>query len=92
MKALNLTLIIAGALLLAGCVTGPHMRPGFGDSLQADIAKQVIDPTAGQRVTAKAGTLDGQKAEAAMDRYRKDKGKVETGRIVTDVGSSSSGG
>lgn len=92
MKMLNLTMLIAGALVIAGCATGPHLREGFGNSLRTDIAKQVIDPMAGQKVTAKAGTLDGQKTEAALDRYRKDKGEVETGRIVTDVGSSGTSG
>ncbi len=92
MKTLNLIILLAGALVITGCATGPHLRDGFGNTLQTDIAKQVIDPMAGQSVSAKAGTLDGQKAAAALDRYRKDSGKTDTGRIVTDVGSGTSGG
>jgi len=77
---------VAAVLLLNGCTTTPEppMREDFGDAVRTNIAAQVIDPTAGQEEMP-VGTLDGQKVEAGVQRYREARPEAETRRLLGDL-------
>lgn len=68
------TMMLGAALLalsgtLAGCATGDtHSERGFGDSVRATAASQVINPAAARNTNPVAG-LDGRAARAAQMRY-----------------------
>lgn len=84
---------VACVAVLGGCSLSREatMDPGFGNTVQSIKAMQVIDPQAGQEEPAVA-TVDGQKTEQALERYRKEKGKAPTQRLIIDVGSGGTAG
>ncbi|HKJ76106.1 MAG TPA: hypothetical protein VKA64_02795 [Gammaproteobacteria bacterium] len=86
LKSLMPLTLIAGILLASGCVTSSKqtMKEDFGDAVRNNTAAQVIDPMAGQEEMP-AHTLDGQKGELALDRYRTEEAEAETDRLVEDV-------
>jgi type IV pilus biogenesis protein CpaD/CtpE len=86
MKLLKLLLVLSAVLLLVACNLGHRstMRPDFGNAVKTNMAVQTINPEAGQ-VEQEASALDGQKAEKALERYRKDKGKAPAEKLVTDI-------
>lgn len=77
---------LMGVLLASGCVTTSKqsMSPDFGNAVRNNTAVQTIDPMAGQEEMP-ANTLDGQKGELALERYRTEEAEAETDRIVQDV-------
>ena len=82
-----ITLTAFAALLLAGgCVTTSKqtMTPNFGESVRNNIAVQTTDPMAGEEEMP-ANTLDGQKAERGLERYRSEEAEAETDRLVEDI-------
>ena len=86
---------LAAAMSLAGCQTmsepaNPTLAPDFGDAVKTNTALQVVNPEAGM-AEQPAPPLEGQKAEKAMDKYRKEEGKAPSQRLIIDVGSSSGG-
>lgn len=86
---------VAAALLLAGCVShAPYVDEHFGEAVNTAKAQQTINPDASQNTDPVAG-VDGQAADATVDRYRK---SYETPPPPVNVftigigGSSGSGG
>ena len=77
---------LAAILLASGCVTTSKqsLKPDFGEAVRTNTAVQTLDPMAGQEEMP-ANSLDGQKGELALDRYRTEEAEAETGRIVQDV-------
>lgn len=66
-----MTATLAAALLLAGCVTrAPVVDQHFGEAVNTAKAQQTINPDASLDRDPVAG-LDGQAANAAIDRYHK---------------------
>ena len=62
---------VAAALLLAGCVTrAPVVDQHFGEAVNTAKAQQTINPDASLDQDPVAG-LDGQAANAVIDRYHK---------------------
>ena len=55
-----------------------------GAALRENVAQQTLDPTAGQRPTAATPT-DATKVVKAIDRYRKDDGKVADDTLIKNV-------
>ena len=86
LKRSTFTTVFAVALLASGCVTTSKqsLRPDFGEAVRNNIAAQTIDPMAGKEETP-ANTLDGQKGELALERYRTEEAEAETERLVQDV-------
>ncbi|MDT8403039.1 hypothetical protein [Sulfuriflexus sp.] len=78
------------SVYLTGCsqVHQPTLSEDFGNAVRTNIAQQVIDPKAGQEDLPPA-TLGGQKVENSLEQYRKDDGKVDNERLITDMTSSS---
>jgi hypothetical protein len=57
--------------LLAGCVAQtPHLDEKFGEAVNTAKAQQIINPDAAQNTDPVAG-VDGQAANATIDRYHK---------------------
>ncbi|OQX32076.1 MAG: hypothetical protein B0D96_12375 [Candidatus Sedimenticola endophacoides] len=79
-------LIALCALLLGACETQPRMqlKEDFGNSVQANVAMQVINPDAGT-AQPEAATLEGDKARQAMERYHDDKGEADTEKLLQAV-------
>ena len=66
LAALSLSTVLA-----AGCAENRYREePGFGDSVRAATARQIINPDA-SRNAARPDELDGAAAKATMDRYQK---------------------
>jgi len=60
-----------GTVVLAGCATNtPYIDQHFGEAVNAAKAQQTINPDASQNTDPVAG-VDGQAANAAIDRYHK---------------------
>jgi hypothetical protein len=57
-------------LLLQGCSATPRFEDHFGASLRANLAAQVIDPTAAANANPVSG-VDGPAALAARERYQR---------------------
>lgn len=89
MDARNKTLVpLLCAAALAGCAMQgftPEESALAGASVRENVARQVIDPTAGQQATT-TPPADARKTTAALDRYRKDDGKVKDDTLIKDVG------
>jgi type IV pilus biogenesis protein CpaD/CtpE len=60
------------------------LRADFGESVRANTAMQTINPTAGQEDVPVA-TRDGERTESIIKAYRKDTGKADASRLVTDL-------
>lgn len=78
-------IVLAGsaALLLSACGNNPVMSKDFGVSTRNNIANQILDPKASERDVLPP-TLDGVKAEKAIDRYRKDRPDDSRAKLVED--------
>ena len=75
------------SVFLTGCSQSHQMKMGedFGNAVRTNTALQVINPEAGQEDMPPMA-LDGQKAEQALEQYRRATGEAETERLVEDVG------
>lgn len=79
---------VAGLVLCLGACT--PMDAGFGDSVRTNLATQTIDPE--PVYNGAEASFSGQKAAAAVERYRTDKVKPPKGiRTTTGVTGGSSG-
>ncbi len=82
MKPTCLTLLVLASSLLAACALTPGgERPEFGESVRHMIATQTHTPG------DEALPLQGDKAAAAMEAYRRDTGDRQqfgTGKLVFD--------
>ena len=82
-------LLVAGAaMLMAACGYTPSMSKDFGVSVGINTASQTMDPNASSRDMIPP-TLDGIKAEKAMDRYRKDRPDESRAKLVQSSSNSS---
>lgn len=77
-------LVTGAALLLAACGTAQTLSADHGVSNQRNIAMQVIDARAGERDLLPQ-TLDGMKAEKAVERYRKDRPDESRAKLVDNL-------
>ena len=62
---------LLASIAMAGCATKtPYLDDHFGEAVNAAKAQQTINPDASQNTDSVAG-VDGQAANAAVDRYHK---------------------
>lgn len=77
---------------LAGCATNtPVLDKHFGEAVNAAKAQQTINPDASQNTDPVAG-VDGQAANAAVDRYHRSFVQPPATTNVFNIGIGSSGG
>lgn len=85
---------VAGAALVAvslvGCGGGP-LRADFGRVTEVNRAAQIVNPEAGKPADSSApaviNTVDGQKVEKAMERYRADRPDASRGKLLSELGN-----
>ena len=83
---------LTGALLLAGCVSrAPVVDQHFGEAVSTAKAQQTINPDASRDRDPVAG-LDGQAANAVVDRYHKSYETPPQPVNVFNIGVGSGGG
>lgn len=70
--------------LFSGCSHAPLSKT-FNEANANNIAVQTVNPDAGKG-EGEAVTLDGQKSERLLQRYRTDTGKAPTQTLITNVG------
>lgn len=87
MSNVKVLLVAGAAMLMTACGATPSMSKDLGVSVGINTASQVIDPKASARDLVPP-TLDGIKAEKAMDRYRKDRPDESRSKLVENLGSS----
>jgi hypothetical protein len=94
----RLTLLVAGSVLLAGCLNEPIAQrdPGLGEAVKFNAAAQTINPDpVYPEGSAKPGD-SGEHGAKAVERYRKGQVKpveaMQTTSGATGSNSSSSGG
>ena len=76
-------------MLLYGCSTTPRFNAQFGTSVRANVAAQVLDPTASANTNPAAG-MEGKAAVIAQERYEnsfKEPEKPIRALVVNGVGS-----
>lgn len=83
---LFLIALVAATVVVAGC-SREHLRGDFGNSNKVNVASQVVNPTAGDQPPA-ANTVDGQKVEKALGRYRNDKPTDSRGKLLSELGNN----
>lgn len=81
MHTIKVLTATSAVLLLAACGTTRTLSRDFGVSVQQNTAVQTLDVNAVNR-EAPPPTLDGVKAEAAVDRYRKDRPDESRAKLV----------
>jgi type IV pilus biogenesis protein CpaD/CtpE len=87
---LVLSMLIAAGLV--GCVNpAPVLDDNFGKAVNAAKAQQIINPDASLNTDPVAG-VDGQAADAAMNRYHKSFVQPAVTPNVFNIGVSSGGG
>lgn len=87
MSKIKVFLVAGTAMLMAACGSTPSMSKDLGVSVGINTASQTIDPKASSRDMIPP-TLDGIKAEKAMERYRKDRPEESRAKLVESLGSS----
>lgn len=78
---------VLATLALTGCTP---VDAGFGSSVRTNIVVQTVEPEA--NYAEPLASADGQKAGAAIERYRTDKVTQPKGIRTTNVGQSGAGG
>jgi len=76
-------------MLLYGCSTTPRFNAQFGTSVRANVAAQILDPTASANTNPAAG-MEGKAAVIAQERYEnsfKEPEKPIRALVVNGVGS-----
>lgn len=76
--------------LFAGCASSatPKIDASFGDAVNAAKAQQTMNPEASQNMEAVTG-IDGEAANAAIDRYHKSFDKPPTTGNIFNIGVGS---
>ncbi len=91
------TLVLASlfaSICLAGCASNtPQLDAHFGEAVNAAKAQQTINPDASLNTKPAAG-VDGQAANAAVDRYHKsfEQPPASTNVYNIGIGNTGSGG
>jgi hypothetical protein len=78
---------VLATLAFAGCTS---VDAGFGSSVRTNIVVQTVEPEV--NYAGPLASTDGQKAGAAVDRYRTDKVTQPRGIRTTNIGQSGAGG
>lgn len=98
MQSTSIKLLLAGLLAsvaLAGCATTktPYLDQKFGEAVNTAKAQQTINPDASLNTDPVAG-LDGQAADAVIDRYHKsyERPPAPTNVFTIGVGTGTGGG
>ncbi|MFA7351296.1 MAG: hypothetical protein WC009_11080 [Methylotenera sp.] len=95
MHTSTLKLILASlftSAMLVGCATNtPMLDEHFGEAVNAAKAQQIINPDASLNTDPMTG-VDGQAANAAVDRYHKSFVQPPATANVFNIGIGSSGG
>ena len=83
MQNRSIYVVVASLLIsmLPGCSHAPLSKT-FNEANANNIAVQTVNPNAGKGDEAIA-TLDGQKSERLLQRYRADTGKASSDTLVT---------
>lgn len=79
------TLFVMAGFVTTGCAQ-QKMRPDFGNSTLNNVSVQTVNPDAAAQAQA-GNTVDGQKAEKALQRYRADAGQASRGKILSELGN-----
>lgn len=80
---MNKLLILSLAIMLSGCAR-ESLRGDFAYSTENNIAAQTINPEA-ENTDRGVISTHGAKINKGVERYLKDDGAVEEGRIVEDI-------
>lgn len=93
MRATQINTILMLSLLaplFAGCASSatPKIDAAFGDAVNAAKAQQTMNPEASQNTEAVVG-IDGEAANAAVDRYHKSFEKPPTTGNIFNIGVGS---
>lgn len=83
-KLIAILSVGASLLMAEGCSHAP-LSNNFDQANSSNITAQIVNPSAGRDEPSLA-TLDGQKSERLLDRYRTDTGKAPREVLVTNVG------
>lgn len=87
----NILSALIACTAIAGCVTNtPILDEHFGEAVNAAKAQQTLNPDASSNMDPVAG-IDGQAADAAMDRYYKSYTQPPTNTNIFTIGIGSSG-
>lgn len=81
MCKIKMVLTACAGLLLVACSASPTMSKDFGVSTHQNLTYQALDAKAGERDLLPP-SLDGMKAEKAIERYRKDKPEDSRATLV----------
>lgn len=74
------------ALVLASGCSQEKLRPDFRNSTASNMAVQAMNPDAATQAQT-ASTVDGQKAEKALERYRADRAEATRGKLLSELGN-----
>ncbi len=80
----NVLWVAFSVSVLAGCMAPKHLDSDLGKTLEANKQAQYQNPVTQSTAAAE---LDGLKSQQVMDTYRRDSGKADGERILTDMGS-----
>ena len=88
MKKFNITLmpmfLLAAVLVVSGCAA--LYDKNLGSRVELNKSAQVVDADAVYEEEGSLATLEGQKAEELLLRYRKEKAMAPTERLLKDIG------
>lgn len=87
MYRINMVLVTGMAVMLGGCAAKPSMSKDFGVSTSRNIAAQTLDAKAADRDMIPP-SVDGMKAEKALERYRKDKPTDSRAKLLEETGGN----
>ncbi|MCK5003100.1 MAG: hypothetical protein KAS57_08745 [Gammaproteobacteria bacterium] len=76
-------LLIVG-LAVGGCAA--LYDKNLGSKVELNKSAQVVDADAVYEEEGSLATLEGQKAEALLNRYRKEKAEAPTEKLLKDIG------
>lgn len=79
------------ALSISGCMTRYTAEEGFGDTVRAANAQQIVNPDASRNTVAPNG-LHGAAAKATVDRYQKSFEAAQPSTNVFNIGVGTSSG
>lgn len=88
MRKIRVTLmpvfLLTAGMTLSGCAT--LFDDNLGSKVESNKSAQVVNPDAVTKDSAVA-TLEGQKAEMLLKRYRKEKAETQTESLLKDLGN-----
>lgn len=82
---IRVTAMVLLAGVLAACAGPATISHKHAKATAANQLAQAVNPEAGMATSTAPIGLDGQKAEQVIKAYRTEKGKVENGRLITEM-------